>query len=334
MHLTYVEATGDCSIVARVVSITGSNSWDTRVGVIARETLGTSGRYMGMTLSKGAGTFSSYRSGPTDGWSYGQWEAYTETAPYWVKLTRVGNQFTTYKSPNGVTWTEVQTTTLWSGSTTYLGLMVCAGSNTNPATATFDNITTSVPVVVPAGPQLTDIDIGPVGSVGSGTMASNGTVTIVGSGSNYGGSQDQMHFTYLEASGDCSIVARVASISGSSAWDTRVGVIARETLGTMGKYMAMTLSKGAGTFSSYRTGATDPWSTGQWGSGETAPYWVKFTRVGNQFTTYQSSDGVTWTEVQTTTLWSGSPCYIGLMVCAGNNSSPATATFDNLEILP
>jgi regulation of enolase protein 1 (concanavalin A-like superfamily) len=63
------------------------------------------------------------------------------TAPYWVKLTRVGTSITAYVSPDGTTWTQVGTDTIAMGATINVGLAVTSHSNGTLATATFDQVT-------------------------------------------------------------------------------------------------------------------------------------------------------------------------------------------------
>ena len=51
----------------------------------------------------------------------------------WVRLTRVGNVFTTYYSTDGINWTQAGSVTLALPSTIYLGL---AAASNDPSLAT------------------------------------------------------------------------------------------------------------------------------------------------------------------------------------------------------
>ena len=63
------------------------------------------------------------------------------TAPYWVRITRIGNTFKGERSSDGVTWTQEGTTqTVTMGSTIYVGLAVGSHNNAALHTATFDNV--------------------------------------------------------------------------------------------------------------------------------------------------------------------------------------------------
>jgi hypothetical protein len=62
-------------------------------------------------------------------------------APYWVRITRVGNVVTGYYSSNGTTWVQQGASqTITMGATIYVGLAVSAVNNSALNTATFDNV--------------------------------------------------------------------------------------------------------------------------------------------------------------------------------------------------
>ncbi|MGH7958644.1 MAG: hypothetical protein ACREH8_16790, partial [Opitutaceae bacterium] len=65
----------------------------------------------------------------------------TETAPYWLRLTRTGSSFTAAKSPDGNTWTPVGVAqNITMGASVLVGLAVSSHVNTASNTATFDNV--------------------------------------------------------------------------------------------------------------------------------------------------------------------------------------------------
>jgi RHS repeat-associated protein len=210
--------------------------------------------------------------------------------------------------------------TIPSGATS--GMLVVAVAPTmndsNPAGFTV----TSQPLPVP----WLDQDIGAVNVAGSASYAS-GTFTVKGSGTGIQGTADGMHFVYQPLSGDGSIVARVASVQGSSA---QAGVMVRETLNP-------NATDGYVFYDSYMyfyyrttTGGNTSYSGNSVGS---PPYWVRLVRTGNTFTAYVSPDGVSWTQrdsAQTNTM--AQNVYIGFAVSSNVNSSLATATFDNATV--
>ena len=62
------------------------------------------------------------------------------TAPYWVRLTRLGASITASQSADGVTWTVVGTDTIAFPQTVLIGLAVSSHSTATSATAAFDNV--------------------------------------------------------------------------------------------------------------------------------------------------------------------------------------------------
>jgi hypothetical protein len=63
------------------------------------------------------------------------------TQPYWFKMTRSGNTFTGYSSPDGVTWTQVgATATIPMNTTIYAGIAVTSNNESSPITTGFDSL--------------------------------------------------------------------------------------------------------------------------------------------------------------------------------------------------
>ena len=135
---TYRLASGDCDITARVTAIDNTNVW-AKAGVMIRETLTAGSRHAMVVVTPGSGV-SFQRRTATDGAS-----AHTTTgglaAPYWVRLTRVGDVFTAYRSADGVTWTTIGSATIPMASDVAIGLAVTSHSAGALCSATLDNIT-------------------------------------------------------------------------------------------------------------------------------------------------------------------------------------------------
>ena len=194
--------TGDGRLTARVVSQTQTptTSNAAKAGVMFRETL-TAGSIHGMMdVMKANGSEFHWRL-TTNGASAATTVTTGIAAPYWVRITRVGNIVTGERSPDGVAWTQQGATqSIPMTSSIYVGLAVSAVDNTKLNTATFSNVTfeqppvlaasggttahtENVPVVVDSGITVTDAT--------SANMAS-GTVTV---GAGYQAGQDVLAFT-------------------------------------------------------------------------------------------------------------------------------------------
>lgn len=210
--------------------------------------------------------------------------------------------------------------TIPSGATS--GSLVVAVAPTMDDSNPVNFTVTSQPLPVP----WMDQDIGAVATPGTASYAS-GVFTVQGSGAGVGGTADGMHFVYQPLSGDGSIVARVASVQGSPA---QAGVMIRETLSPSATdgyvftegYMYFYYRTTTGGSTSYNGNA-----------GGSPPYWVKLVRTGNTFTAYISSNGVNWTQLESSeTITMAQNVYIGFAVSGITNSSLVTATFDNATV--
>lgn len=138
-HRTF---TGNCRITARVVSQSNSNGY-ARAGVMIRDGLAANARSFAAVVTPSNGGYLLYRTntaGSTTSGSGG-----TIAAPYWVRVTRIGNTFTAEKSIDGSTWVAISTPkTITMGATVQIGLAVCSYNNNLLGTATFDNVTPEI----------------------------------------------------------------------------------------------------------------------------------------------------------------------------------------------
>ncbi|HEY0003441.1 MAG TPA: PQQ-dependent sugar dehydrogenase [Pyrinomonadaceae bacterium] len=175
-------------------------------------------------------------------------------------------------------------------------------------------------------------DIGNVALAGSFSNSSPnpnvaGTFTLTGSGSDIWDTADSFRYAYHPLLGDGQIVARVASLTNTDAW-AKAGVMIRESLTSNSPHAMMVVTAGNGTAFQrrYATGG----ASAHTGAGGTAPIWVKLVRKLNDFSAYNSADGVNWTLVGTDHINMARNAYIGLAVTSHNNGALCTATFDNV----
>jgi hypothetical protein len=178
-RFAYVTASGDCTIVARVISVQNTDPW-AKAGVMIRSSLAANAAHAFVAVTPGNGVAFQYRT--TTGGSSTSANTTGFSAPYWVKLVRSGNTFTGYRSPNGVTWTQQGTTTIAMGAAVYVGLALTSHNNSSLCAATFDNVTApNWPVKVPA-PRIDTTWISGGNLVFSGANGlSGGTFTILSS---------------------------------------------------------------------------------------------------------------------------------------------------------
>ena len=137
-HYAWRSWTGDGTLTARVNGVIATDPW-AKAGLMFRETLSANARNAFIALTPGNGTTFQSRSS-ADG-STGFSNLVGLSAPYWLKLQRVGNLFTPYQSADGVTWTQAGTpVTLSMATTFYVGFAATAHNNTLLTAAQFDQI--------------------------------------------------------------------------------------------------------------------------------------------------------------------------------------------------
>jgi len=176
-----------------------------------------------------------------------------------------------------------------------------------------------------------DQDVGATGAAGSAGYA-NGTFTVNGAGAQIYGTADAFHYVYQRLTGDGTVLARVVSVQGGSAYVT-AGVMIRETL-TPGSTNAKTADWAGYQRIYFDVRAVTGGGTGEPGNvGATLPYWVKVSRSGSTFTSYASPDGGNWTQLGASqTISMAQNVYVGLAVNSGSTTATATATFDNVSL--
>lgn len=173
----YQQISGDVTITARVASLGNTNAW-AKAGVMIRNGLGANVAHAlsAVTPSSGlafqrrvtSGGVSTHTAGPTG------------LAPYWVRLQRSGNTFTSSVSTNGTSWTTVGSETISMSTSVYVGLIVTSHSDGILCTATFDNVnvstTANVPVTgVSVSPTSTSITVGGTQQLTATVAPSNAT---------------------------------------------------------------------------------------------------------------------------------------------------------------
>jgi len=191
LNFLFQSLSGDGTIVARVVSVQGSGA---QAGVMIRETLSPSST-VGCTCYSNYMYFY-YRATTGSNVTY-QGNSAIPSLPYWVKLSRVGSTFSSYLSPDGINWTQLESSeTITMAQSVNIGLVVSSDSNSSLATATFDNVSISTasspaPVITglsaTTGPVGTEVVISGSGfgaSQGSSTVTLNGALTTIGYWSN------------------------------------------------------------------------------------------------------------------------------------------------------
>jgi fibronectin type 3 domain-containing protein len=183
---------------------------------------------------------------------------------------------------------------------------------------------------------LTDLDIGVASPTGSSSYNNNGW-TVTGSGTDlWTHGADAAHFVYTEVTGNCSIIAKVESVQGTSP-NAKAGVMIRSDLtATSAQKVSMTITPSV-RGEAFMHGWTEVRAGANWEKQSRPipgiPYWVKIERIGDVIATYYSPDGASWA-VETEGRFTGftGKAYIGLVVCSNANGVLNTSTFSNVSV--
>jgi regulation of enolase protein 1 (concanavalin A-like superfamily) len=251
-----------------------------------------------------------------------QWPSNGQTNQEW-KVVDVGSASYELISVNSGLALDVIGGTKSSGTQidqwTYGGNAWQQWTFTNPANIVLPNL--------PSGWSDTDID-GP-GVAGSASY-NNGVFTVSGGGYDIWGSYDYFNYLSKSSSGDVTVTARVVTQTVTND-DAKAGVMIRDSNAGNAAYAFVFITPNYGVNFEYRWANGSGTAVGGQILGPPAPYWVRLTRSGNQFTAYASADGTTWTQVGSTitSTMSATPLE-GLAVTSRNNSALSTATFDNV----
>jgi uncharacterized protein YjdB/chitodextrinase len=140
-HYVYRPWTGDGQIIAHVTSMENSVAW-TKAGVMIRENMTGGSVHVTTAVSPGNGVFYSDRltSGGTSTLTKGS----TANAPYWVKLTRVGNFITSYDSEDGVNWNLIKQQLVNLPETVYFGLAMTSHNVNALSKVKFESVSIGV----------------------------------------------------------------------------------------------------------------------------------------------------------------------------------------------
>ncbi|HEX4794917.1 MAG TPA: Ig-like domain-containing protein [Humisphaera sp.] len=177
--------------------------------------------------------------------------------------------------------------------------------------------------------SLTSVDIGTT-TVGSTTAVGTGGYDVVAGGTDIYNTADSFRFAYRQQTGDFDVKVQVTSLDAASSIDAKAGLMARTSLNANS---AMIFS-GTTAADGYRYTARASSGAAVTNVHPSAPLtfpnvWVRLTRVGNVFTAYHSTDGVTWTVTSSVTLALPTTIFLGLATTGHSATGTTTAQYRN-----
>ena len=206
------------------------------------------------------------------------------------------------------------------GVTSYYRLTAVATSNGAESTAAIANAAALAASTDP----LTSVGIAesPVGSTTVVTPGTDYNVTAGGPGVSV--NSDGFRFLYASQTGNFDVKVQVQSITVAGNFST-AGIMARGTLDAASPNVYMAASPVNYRFK-YRTAASGTETIVTGSSAVSYPsVWVRLSRVGNVFTGYTSTDGVTWTQTSSVTVALPATVDLGLAVASNNSTQTTTA---------
>src|SRR5690625_51601 len=136
----YTEIPTDVTIEARVVEVENHAQW-TKSGVMIRESLAKGSKQVSALLTGNNGVQSVWRTETDKNANQTYTGSGNGSYPYFVRIERKGNTFTTYYSADGHDWTQHQQHHINMGGTVYVGLALSAHhENNSSVTALFDHV--------------------------------------------------------------------------------------------------------------------------------------------------------------------------------------------------
>ncbi|NLE37593.1 MAG: DUF1349 domain-containing protein, partial [Pirellulaceae bacterium] len=131
----YKSISGDFSYSTQVTSVEDTNYW-AKAGLMVRESTTASSKHALVYVSPHVANFQ-WRT--ATGGAIGGLPAVVPdiTAPYYIRISRVGNLFTADISPDGSTWTTIGSRTITMNSTVLIGFALCSRDDNYLNTSTF-----------------------------------------------------------------------------------------------------------------------------------------------------------------------------------------------------
>ena len=192
----YQAIDGDAVITAKVNSLSNTNAW-AKTGVMIRESLTAGSKHAMTVVTAGNGTAFQRRIS-TNGTS-AHTAGVSTSAPYWVKLERSGNTFTSSVSSDGTNWSTIGSSTISTSNTVYVGMVTTSHNDGTICTSLISDVT-----VTTGGNPIQDCTV--VGATGDYTAeisndASNPTITFVPARAGVGSSVCILYYGTAATSG-------------------------------------------------------------------------------------------------------------------------------------
>jgi len=146
IHFLHQPLNGDGSITARLVGV-DTTAYHAKAGLMIRESTAAGARSAAVVWGPVNQLVEFNRRTATDAAASSTTTPRDIIDPPWLRLTRRGNTFTAYRSPDGQSWTRVGSPqTIAMSASALVGIPACAGDTTRLAEIAVDDVTITAPV--------------------------------------------------------------------------------------------------------------------------------------------------------------------------------------------
>lgn len=175
-------------------------------------------------------------------------------------------------------------------------------------------------------------DVGAVQVPGSATLE-QGVFTLKGT-LDIWGTNDGFHMVLQPFKGDGQIIARVVSVE-NTAGHAKAGVTFRESLAPGAKHATACVTPVDGTQFLARADTNGKTTSAKTGLNRgVLPYWIKLVRAGDQFGSFESTDGEHWTQIGATNVVMSREVFVGLTASSHQATKLCAATLDKVAVTP
>jgi hypothetical protein len=184
-------------------------------------------------------------------------------------------------------------------------------------------------------PGFTAVNIGNVGQQGSASYdASTGAVSITGggnTGTDLFSYNDAAYYVYVPITGNGQITVKLDSVTANDP-TTPSGIAIRSSLDPNAAEDFIALRPDDRIIENSRT-APGAQASNLYITDATIPEYLRLVRNGNTVTSYSSTDGVNYSQMNQSTLSGlGSTVYAGMVVSSSNPTETSTAVFENVTV--
>ncbi|MCM8526207.1 MAG: PQQ-dependent sugar dehydrogenase, partial [Lentisphaeraceae bacterium] len=321
------QVNGDTTIISKVENLTRIHPWS-KAGVMIRQGTNASSTHAMVVVTPDNGISMQYR--PVSGQRSYSTKIGGLTAPQWVKLVRTNNWFRGFYSSDGQNWILIDEVEIAMNSNSRAGIVLTSHAAGTNSQANFTNLEVRKPdnseKVFQQSYKTADI-----ANSNFTQSESNGNFNMSAAGADIWGRSDEFGFTYVEWTGDVTLIAKVNSLNNVHEW-SKAGVMIRTSLNANSRHASMfaTFNRASAHWRITDGGTSTPDNVQN--SETQPPMWVKMMREGNVFRAYYSFDGGTWHPNGVRIINMPEKVYVGIALTSHVRGTNASASISNVEV--